>query len=133
MTSLFGTYAPRRPAYDEMFDTLGQVRPGYAGVHEAMARLSPAQVRARADDLSRTYVDQGVTFDIGGQERPFPLDLVPRLVDAQTWTHIELGVAQRVRALERFLAESCTARATCSPTASCRARWSGFPPACPTS
>ncbi|MEI2764788.1 MAG: circularly permuted type 2 ATP-grasp protein [Dermatophilaceae bacterium] len=88
-----------------MFDTLGQVRPGYAGVHEAMAMLSPAEVRARADYLSRTYVDQGVTFDIGGQERPFPLDLVPRLIDAQTWTHIELGVAQRVRALERFLAD----------------------------
>ncbi len=105
MTSPFGTYAPRGFAYDEMFDTLGQVRPGYAGVHEAIAKLSPEEVRARADYLSRTYVEQGVTFDIGGEERPFPIDLVPRLIDPDAWASVEAGVAQRVRALERFLAD----------------------------
>ncbi len=105
MTSPFGSYAPREFAYDEMFDTLGEVRTGYAGVHEVIARLSPEEVRARADYLSRTYVEQGVTFDIGGEERPFPIDLVPRIIDPDAWAPVEAGVAQRVRALERFLAD----------------------------
>ena len=46
-----------------------------------------------------------MTFDVGGVERPFPLDLVPRVIAAEEWQVIETGVAQRVRALEAFLAD----------------------------
>ncbi|MEZ5089836.1 MAG: circularly permuted type 2 ATP-grasp protein [Micropruina sp.] len=62
-------------------------------------------VRLRADYLKSTYLDQGVTFDIGGEERPFPLDIVPRILLADEWSVVEAGVAQRVRALEAFLAD----------------------------
>ena len=86
-----------------MFDDGGGIRRGYAAVHTGMQELSAGEVRTRADYLSRTYVEQGVTFDIGGEERPFPLDIVPRIVDARTWATVEAGVPQRVRALERFL------------------------------
>jgi uncharacterized circularly permuted ATP-grasp superfamily protein len=102
VSTLFEDYATRGAAFDEMFDE-GAVRAGYAGVHEQLGALSPAEVRARADFLSRTYVEQGVTFDVGGEERPFPLDIVPRLIEADAWSRVEVGVAQRVRALERFL------------------------------
>jgi uncharacterized circularly permuted ATP-grasp superfamily protein len=50
-------------------------------------------------------MDQGITFSLSGQERPFPLDLVPRIITAAEWTKLERGVAQRVRALEAFLAD----------------------------
>jgi uncharacterized circularly permuted ATP-grasp superfamily protein len=46
-----------------------------------------------------------VTFDVGGVERPFPLDLVPRVIASPEWEIIEAGVAQRVRALEAFLSD----------------------------
>ena len=46
-----------------------------------------------------------MTFDVGGVERPFPLDLVPRVIASAEWETIEAGVAQRVRALEAFLAD----------------------------
>ncbi len=46
-----------------------------------------------------------MTFDVGGVERPFPLDLVPRVIAAEEWDVIETGVAQRVRALEAFLSD----------------------------
>ncbi len=59
----------------------------------------------RADVLARAFLDQGVTFALKGVERPFPLDLVPRIIDAAEWAKIEAGVAQRVRALEAFLAD----------------------------
>jgi uncharacterized circularly permuted ATP-grasp superfamily protein len=40
-----------------------------------------------------------------GEERPFPLDVVPRIFTAAEWTQVSDGVAQRVRALESFLAD----------------------------
>ncbi len=48
---------------------------------------------------------QGITFSLAGKERPLPLDLVPRLLSAAEWRVIEQGVAQRIRALEMFLAD----------------------------
>ena len=46
-----------------------------------------------------------MTFDVGGVERPFPLDVVPRVIPADDWDIIDSGVAQRIRALEAFLAD----------------------------
>jgi uncharacterized circularly permuted ATP-grasp superfamily protein len=53
--------------------------------------------------MARTFLDRGVTFDFAGEERPFPLDIVPRVIPAAEWDVLERGVAQRVRALEAFL------------------------------
>ena len=58
-----------------------------------------------AELLANNYTQAGVTFDVGGVERPFPLDLVPRVIASPEWEIIEAGVAQRVRALESFLAD----------------------------
>ena len=58
-----------------------------------------ATLKERADTLARSYLDQGVTFDYAGEERPFPLDAVPRVISAHEWQVIESGVVQRVTAL----------------------------------
>ncbi|KZB85026.1 hypothetical protein AVL48_02145 [Amycolatopsis regifaucium] len=50
-------------------------------------------------------VDQGITFSLSWASDPFPLDLVPRVIAAVDWSKLERGVAQRVRALEAFLAD----------------------------
>ena len=39
----------------------------------------------RANARANAFRDQGITFDVSGEERPFPLDLVPRLIAAQEW------------------------------------------------
>ena len=56
--------------------------------------------RGRTESLANSYLAQGVTFDFAGEERPFPLDAVPRVIDYAEWSEIEAGVKQRVRALE---------------------------------
>ncbi|MFF4658002.1 hypothetical protein [Streptomyces sp. NPDC001381] len=38
-----------------------------------------------------------------GEERPWPMDLVPTILDAVEWELVQRGVAQRVRALEACL------------------------------
>ncbi|WP_141850641.1 circularly permuted type 2 ATP-grasp protein [Lapillicoccus jejuensis] len=86
-----------------MFAPDASVRPGYAALGRRVQQIGPEDLHVRAESLSRSYVDQGVTFDLGGVERPFPLDLVPRLIEPDVWAPVERGVAQRVRALEAFL------------------------------
>ena len=56
-----------------------------------------------ARSLGRAFIDQGITFSLSGQERPFPLDLVPRVISAAEWSRLEKGITQRVKALELYL------------------------------
>ena len=92
-------------AFDEMMDMAGSVRPSYKAIYSTLRRTTPAELHGIAEALAKNYTQAGVTFDIGGVERPFPLDLVPRVIAAPEWESIEAGVAQRVRALEAFLAD----------------------------
>ena len=95
-----------------MYRPDGAPRPGYTSLHQSLARLTGEELRTRVETLARTYVDQGVTFDLGGEERPFPLDVVPRIITAAEWGVVERGVAQRVKALEAFLADAYGARSS---------------------
>ncbi len=103
---LFDGYpASRNGAWDEMIAGPSQPRPAYGGVFEIISSMSADDLNERVDTLSRTYVDQGVTFDYAGEERAFPLDLVPRIISASEWEVIDRGVKQRVTALEHLLAD----------------------------
>ncbi|MUN63858.1 circularly permuted type 2 ATP-grasp protein [Kocuria sediminis] len=106
MPDLFDHYAADMSgaaAYDEMFTEDQRARPGYERVGGVLGELSLSDVNTRADSMARSFLDRGVTFDFAGEERPFPLDIVPRVLTAEEWDVIERGVKQRVRALECFL------------------------------
>lgn len=90
-------------AFDEMFDAQGIVRGPYKGIYAELAPSDASELKARADALGRAFIDQGITFSLSGQERPFPLDLVPRVISAPEWTRLERGITQRVKALECYL------------------------------
>jgi len=108
-SALFDGYQePDRPhagAYDEMFHGDGTVRSAYRALHDAIAPTAAADLAVRSEALDRAYVDQGITFSLSGQERPFPLDIVPRVISAAEWNKLAKGIVQRVRALEAFLAD----------------------------
>ncbi|MHB1171834.1 MAG: circularly permuted type 2 ATP-grasp protein [Lacisediminihabitans sp.] len=92
-------------AWDEMFAPGPVVRPAYREIHAALAQMTQAELRGRTDALASSYLAQGVTFDFAGEERPFPLDAVPRVIEQAEWTTVEAGIKQRVLALEAFLAD----------------------------
>jgi uncharacterized circularly permuted ATP-grasp superfamily protein len=104
MADLFEGYRVG-PAWDEMFVRAGQLRPAVEPLYGALLQLSGADLRAREESLARGFLQRGVTFDYEGQEHPFPLDIVPRIIGAGEWAMVARGVAQRVRVLERFLAD----------------------------
>ncbi|MEU2204728.1 circularly permuted type 2 ATP-grasp protein [Microbacterium oleivorans] len=108
------TLAPRKtpsgvPAFDEMFAEVAhpgeaaQSRSTYRELYQALAQMTQEELRGRTESLASSYLAQGVTFDFAGEERPFPLDAVPRVIAYDEWSRIEKGVQQRVRALEAFL------------------------------
>src|SRR5450432_2449960 len=100
--------APRRGKaagpFDEMFESKAVARKSYKEIYAALAQMTQEELRGRTDALGASYLAQGVTFDFAGEERPFPLDAVPRVIAQDEWKGVEAGIAQRVRALERFLA-----------------------------
>ena len=52
-------------------------------------------------------MNQGVTFTVynnkKGVERIFPFDIIPRIIAFKEWKKIELGIVQRIKALNFFL------------------------------
>ncbi|MES2093541.1 MAG: circularly permuted type 2 ATP-grasp protein [Actinomycetota bacterium] len=91
--------------WDEMFDEPKNVRSAYREIHSALAQMTQKELRGRTDALASSYLAQGVTFDFAGEERPFPLDAVPRVIELAEWRNVEAGISQRVLALEAFLAD----------------------------
>jgi len=92
-------------AWDEMFERPGVPRPAYEAVFDVLQPLGSAELRYRAEQLGRLFTERGVTFAHAGEDRPFPLDLIPRLIAAREWDTVVRGVRQRVLALESFLAD----------------------------
>ncbi len=96
--------------WDEMFADIAaaggsNARAPYRDIHSALARMTQKELRGRTESLASSYLAQGVTFDFAGEERPFPLDAVPRVIPQDEWLTVEAGVKQRVKALELFLAD----------------------------
>ncbi|MCS0499984.1 circularly permuted type 2 ATP-grasp protein [Protaetiibacter mangrovi] len=104
----YGAVATRRkgtPPWDEMFASGDAARVPYREIHAALARMTQEELRGRTESLASSYLAQGVTFDFAGEERPFPLDAVPRVIEQSEWVTVEAGVKQRVKALEAFLSD----------------------------
>lgn len=88
---------------DEMIAPDGAARPVYRPLREAISALGAEEFRLRSESLARSYLDQGITFDYAGEERPFPIDAIPRVIAAEEWAEVSAGIGQRVRALEALL------------------------------
>ena len=93
--------------YDEVFDGDGTVRTHYDDVVGRLRLLSPEELARRERLRDDAFRAAGITFTVYGEEegveRPFPMDLVPRIIPADEWTHLEEGLTQRVVTLNRFL------------------------------
>mgnify|MGYP002784350975 FL=1 len=88
-----------------MFEAPDRPRMPYARLYAGLRSLRPSAFTAKTALVDRAYLSQGITFAHGGRERPFPFDLLPRVIPAPEWERIAAGLAQRVRALDAFAAD----------------------------
>src|SRR4051794_8520626 len=96
--SAAATYLPP-PGFDEAFSAPGRPRPHYA---DLLAALAGHDLELLAERVTGHMRSSGATFGMG---EAFHLDPVPRLVTAAGWADLEAGLAQRVRALDAFVAD----------------------------
>ena len=87
---------------DEALDRTGADRPHAADVMAAVRSRGPGALAARVRSAAELH---GVVLDKGLEARPFAIDPVPRIVAAAEWDALAAGIAQRVRALEAFVAD----------------------------
>ncbi|MES2635273.1 MAG: circularly permuted type 2 ATP-grasp protein [Pseudomonadota bacterium] len=63
----------------------------------------------RTVNLQRQVRDNGITYnvyaDANGPQRPWSLDLFPLLISPESWHQLEAGVLQRVKLLDRIMAD----------------------------
>jgi uncharacterized circularly permuted ATP-grasp superfamily protein len=93
--------------YDEMFDESGLPRPESKLLLETIESLGEGQLQRCQQAAERILVQLGITFNVygdsAGTERPFPFDLVPRIVCGPEWDRLERGLRQRIHALNAFI------------------------------
>lgn len=93
--------------YDEMFASHEVPRSHYASLLQDILSLPPEELRRRKQSADATFLSQGITFTVYGQdegtERIFPYDLLPRIITSKEWARIERGLIQRITALNLFL------------------------------
>jgi carboxylate-amine ligase len=104
--------AYRPTGYDEVVDPTGAVRPHYRTLMCTLDRLGGQVLEERVAARDAEQADRGVVFRVSGEaeSRPFPFDLIPRVVTATDWARLQRGLAQRVRALEAFLRDTYSER-----------------------
>ena len=92
---------------DELFSKNGTPRPGSELLVNAINNLPPGELHLRQEAISRALLRMGITFtvygDESGTEKIFPFDIIPRIVQAFEWQHIEAGLKQRITALNLFI------------------------------
>jgi len=93
--------------FDELFDADGQPRAHYRATLERLNGFSKSEFERRRSLTDLAFRNSGITFtvygDAAGTERTFPFDPVPRIIPAGEWAQLELGLTQRVLALNAFL------------------------------
>ena len=85
--------------YDEAYEPDGTPRPHYVGLLASLG--DPAAIAAEVKSRLR---GRGLRF-LHGEQRDFALDPVPRILTEAEWSELQAGIAQRLLALERFVAD----------------------------
>lgn len=93
--------------WDEMRDPVGTPWPAAAALIGMIDAMSFEDLRERQRALEREIERLGITFTVyhdgAGIDRAWPLDLIPRIIDATEWATISAGLVQRLRALNAFI------------------------------
>ena len=108
-------YRAREGFLDEVFaGPQGSAAAHASQLVAALEQMGPEHLAAAGRRRDAIFMQQGITFELTGEDgpkdRPFPLDLVPRIIPAEEWIPIKRGLAQRIRALNAFVDDVYHAR-----------------------
>ncbi|MCY3692028.1 MAG: hypothetical protein OXH30_08535, partial [Chloroflexi bacterium] len=91
---------------NECLNSDGSVKPVYRNLVNAIDSLGVPELQRRWNDANHRAALDAFTFMLDPREfRTVPTDWVPRLIPEAEWDVISRGVAQRLKAINRFLLE----------------------------
>src|SRR4051812_33469130 len=99
---LAADYPVSAEIYDEAFDANGLPRPAARPALDAIERAGAERLPAL---VGRSLQRAGVRFSSVEGDMQFYVDPVPRVITATDWEPVKRGLAQRVRALNAFVAD----------------------------
>ena len=93
--------------YDEMLQPNREPREHSRLLYETLCQLSSDEINSIQERVTRSFSNEGISFTVYGDaeanERIIPVDCLPRILPAAEWRHLEIGLTQRLAALNRFL------------------------------
>ena len=99
-------YTTHLDLWDEMFHN-DSIREPYRKFVAAIQGFSSNEMTEKDELAKKLFMTQGITFTVyssgEGIEKIFPFDIIPRIIRAEEWKHIEAGIKQRLKALNIFL------------------------------
>jgi len=93
--------------YDEMFLEGGLPRPRMEQFVRRLESLADGDLVRHQKAAESMLRNLGITFAVyghqDGNEKVWPFDILPRVIEPEEWATIERGLKQRIRALNLFL------------------------------
>ena len=103
----YSDYSPLPKCFDETFAEKGVPHPSCSPFSERLQEFSDEELLKRQHAAELLLQNLGITFTVyghdDGTEKIWPFDLLPRIVDGEQWQKIEVGLKQRVQALNMFI------------------------------
>lgn len=109
-TGLFSDYHVPDGTLDEAFSDFPSSYSAYPGICDRFAKMDLGAFQALNESAKLSFLNQGITYAVysesgKGTEQVFPFDLFPRVISAEEWNKLEMGLIQRNRVLNKFLAD----------------------------
>lgn len=93
--------------YDELIRQPGEPRNHSRRLAHYLSELSDDELGSAKAAAEFAIKEMGITFTVYGEEnsidRSWPVDIIPRVISKKEWTQIEVGLKQRVHALNLFI------------------------------
>jgi uncharacterized circularly permuted ATP-grasp superfamily protein/uncharacterized alpha-E superfamily protein len=102
-------YEPVERVYDETIAADGQVRSHFDPLIRSLEALGRPELTSRWENAKRAIRTNGVTYNVYGDpegvNRSWELDMMPLVISAAEWSHLERALIQRTRLLNLILAD----------------------------
>lgn len=98
-----------RGFYDELMHTNGEPKAFGKAIVDHLSGLNAAEMKQARGIADLAIKELGITFTVYGEgsciDRAWPVDIIPRVIEQKEWQNVEAGLAQRVQALNMFIAD----------------------------